>query len=921
MRNTIPKKLVDNCIRLFMANRIPKLFHFVFGLKEQTEPFHLAYYLCLASCLQVNKPERLYFYYYNEPYGEYWDLIKPNLTLIHIEPEAFVVNSDAYESHQEGQFIKNLNLDYAHQTDFIRLKKLIEYGGVYADMDTLFVNPLPDELYQHPFVIGREQNVTDPVTKQQSPSLCNALLMAEPGSAFAQQWLQASYQSFDGTWSAHSCQQAATLATEMPGEVYVAPQHFFYKHMWTKQGIRTLFEELDSDFNQVFSMHMWNHLWWDQSRVDFSEFHSGLITESNIQTVDTTYNIIARQFLPQRSPTVDADNATSSLARKTLSKNKIRSSASILIPEIVSGWEFLQHEDASRFVNQDSGLSFIINDVTHLILMQCDGVKSVVMIIGSLSEQFPEDAESISEDVQITLRDLALNGAIRFKKVPIQVSFVQHPVPPAASKRYKMCIGMATYDDYDGVYFSVQAIRLYHPEVLDDIEFLVLDNNPNGACADALKNLGNSMPNYRYIPGDNFQGTWSRFSLIHHTNAQYILCMDSHVMILPGAIRRLLDYFDAHPDTPDLLQGPLVGDDLGSLSSHFTPGWGAGMYGTWATDTRAENVDGDAFDIPMQGLGLFAFQRKYWLRINPRFKGFGGEEGYIHEKVRHAGGRTLCLPFLRWIHRFNRPMGAHYPLNWQDRIRNYMIAHDELGIDSAEMIAHFRSHIGAAETEAIVAKIQSEIDNPFYYFDAIYCINLDREQSRWSAAMDQFDRLGISHRVQRFSAIETPQNHHIGCALSHRTIIQIAATNKFKNVLVLEDDVVFDFETLANLTGSLLEVKTTSWDILYLGAHCWGKQYPIAEGCDNLREVGDNEVGPTVSHALVYNQSCYTTMLDEFPDNVDEMAKYIEKTSPAIDQYLSTTTGLKRLIVEPRVASQPPLLKQEKENFTPLCSA
>ena len=26
---------------------------------------------------------------------------------------------------------------------------------------------------------------------------------------------------------------------------------------------------------------------------------------------------------------------------------------------------------------------------------------------------------------------------------------------------------MATYDDYDGVYFSVQAIRLYHPEVTD----------------------------------------------------------------------------------------------------------------------------------------------------------------------------------------------------------------------------------------------------------------------------------------------------------------------------------------------------------------------------------------------------------------------------------------------------------------------
>jgi len=28
---------------------------------------------------------------------------------------------------------------------------------------------------------------------------------------------------------------------------------------------------------------------------------------------------------------------------------------------------------------------------------------------------------------------------------------------------------MATYDDFDGVYFTIQAIRLFHPEVAGDI--------------------------------------------------------------------------------------------------------------------------------------------------------------------------------------------------------------------------------------------------------------------------------------------------------------------------------------------------------------------------------------------------------------------------------------------------------------------
>ncbi|HEV2310466.1 MAG TPA: hypothetical protein VGU73_08075, partial [Acidimicrobiia bacterium] len=56
----------------------------------------------------------------------------------------------------------------------------------------------------------------------------------------------------------------------------------------------------------------------------------------------------------------------------------------------------------------------------------------------------------------------------------------QPRVPPADPPHptRTLCIGMATYDDYDGVYFSVQALRLYHPEVMDRVSILVLDNHP-----------------------------------------------------------------------------------------------------------------------------------------------------------------------------------------------------------------------------------------------------------------------------------------------------------------------------------------------------------------------------------------------------------------------------------------------------------
>ena len=81
------------------------------------------------------------------------------------------------------------------------------------------------------------------------------------------------------------------------------------------------------------------------------------------------------------------------------------------------------------------------------------------------------------------------------------------PAPTPRREPRKLTIGMATYDDYDGVYFSLQALRLYHPEILDETNFLVIDNHPDGPCAEALKALEGSTPQYRYFPFNSDSGT------------------------------------------------------------------------------------------------------------------------------------------------------------------------------------------------------------------------------------------------------------------------------------------------------------------------------------------------------------------------------------------------------------------------------
>ena len=132
------------------------------------------------------------------------------------------------------------------------------------------------------------------------------------------------------------------------------------------------------------------------------------------------------------------------------------------------------------------------------------------------------------------------------------------------------------------------------------------------------------------------------------------------------------------------------------------------MWGIWATDPRGQDPEGEPFEIPMQGLGVFSSRKAAWPGFHPGFRGFGGEEGYIHEKFRQAGGRCLCLPWLRWMHRFSRPNGVQYPLTGEDKLRNYVLGHAELGLDLAPVLQHFAEHLPQERVLAVAQQALGE---------------------------------------------------------------------------------------------------------------------------------------------------------------------------------------------------------------------
>jgi hypothetical protein len=276
-----------------METKIPNQYHFVFGLKKQLEPFHLMFYICIESCLQINKPDRMFFYYHYEPYGRYWDLVKEKLTLVQVDLSPAVLQKFHFDSRKLRAY------SYAQHSDFIRLEKLYEHGGIYADLDTIFVHKMPDDLYTKPFVMGHEVDFYDKETGQTKPSLCNAFLMSQKGAEFANIWLKEMENAWDSRLlSKHSTLLPYELSRKYPQLVHVLPQRAFFHHSYTPEGIRTLFEGCDTNFEGIYSLHLWSHLWWSRWRRDFSTFHAGRLTEEYIRRVDTTYNILARPFLP-----------------------------------------------------------------------------------------------------------------------------------------------------------------------------------------------------------------------------------------------------------------------------------------------------------------------------------------------------------------------------------------------------------------------------------------------------------------------------------------------------------------------------------------------------------------------------------------------------------------------------------------------
>ena len=227
---------------------IPNIVHFIFGLEKQVSPFPYVFFIAIYSCYKVNKPDKIYFHYHYEPYGEYWEKTKEFIILNYVP--------DLSMKWGEKKIIKT-----AHKADKVRLEMLFKYGGVYMDIDTISYRPFKEYL-ENDFCIGIQEKNFGPTKKT---LFGNAILLSKPYNPIIKKWIESYESKFepDG-WCEASIHYTTELIEEFSPKknnqkIFIFEEESFYKPDYYQ--VKEIFENFDIknfDIKNLITLHYWN---------------------------------------------------------------------------------------------------------------------------------------------------------------------------------------------------------------------------------------------------------------------------------------------------------------------------------------------------------------------------------------------------------------------------------------------------------------------------------------------------------------------------------------------------------------------------------------------------------------------------------------------------------------------------------------
>jgi len=249
---------------------IPNILHYV-QLTNGGREWKLHHYLSVKSASVRSGVQKIYIWLDEEPKGEWWELTRPLVELIKVEPPTEIFGKPIIHP--------------AHKSDVIRLQVLIENGGIYADTDTIFVKSF-EPLLKYQFILG-QQGVNG------REGLCPAIILSQKDSEFAKQWLSGFNEVFQGgppgsdTWCIHSVDFPMQLAMAIPQHISLAGHELFFWPLYHEPHLEMMFEEV-KEFPNAFSHHLWETL---------SKKYLDTLTIEDIKSNDTTFTRLVKDLV------------------------------------------------------------------------------------------------------------------------------------------------------------------------------------------------------------------------------------------------------------------------------------------------------------------------------------------------------------------------------------------------------------------------------------------------------------------------------------------------------------------------------------------------------------------------------------------------------------------------------------------------
>lgn len=260
MGNELMMSVPDTLLR-DSTQRTPNIIHFV-CVSDTKKDIPLIYYIACKSAKLINPQYRIIFHYNIEPSGMYYSLIQTFVETRCIEaPESIF-----------GHPISLIQ----HKVDVLRLQLMIEFGGIYLDLDTICLKSF-DVFLEGKVVLGREGD----------DGLCNAVIIAPRHSEFLTLWYE-TYQNFhNDQWNEFSVIAPMRLAKLRPDLIDIQPQASFFSPDFQPSSLNDLFVAT-KQFPDAYIFHLWNFV---------AKDHINKLNIKSIFECDSTYNLAARAVI------------------------------------------------------------------------------------------------------------------------------------------------------------------------------------------------------------------------------------------------------------------------------------------------------------------------------------------------------------------------------------------------------------------------------------------------------------------------------------------------------------------------------------------------------------------------------------------------------------------------------------------------